>query len=67
MAQATEAYRAEMDVVGQFLEECCLTGTPYRVPATPLYDAYKRWCDQTDEPPSALQTGGPEAPEPANP
>lgn len=47
--QATAGYRAEMDVVGQFLAECCLIGPNYRTKAAELYDAYKRWCDQNGE------------------
>lgn len=46
---ATTTYRASMDVLGQFLEECCLVDTAIRVKATTLYDAYKRWCDANGE------------------
>ena len=41
--QATTGYRAEMDVLGQFITECCLVGPNYRVKADKLYDAYKVW------------------------
>lgn len=44
--QATAGYRAEMDVVGGFIDECCLTGSNYRAKADELYDAYKRWCER---------------------
>jgi putative DNA primase/helicase len=44
--QATAGYRTEMDVLGQFISECCLTGPNYRTKAATLYDAYKAWCDQ---------------------
>jgi P4 family phage/plasmid primase-like protien len=40
---ATADYKAEMDVVGQFIMECCLTGSNYRVKAAELYEAYTRW------------------------
>ena len=44
--QATAGYQSEMDVLGQFIDECCLVGANYRTKASALYDAYKRWCDQ---------------------
>ena len=44
--QATAGYRTEMDILGQFIEECCLVGPNYRTKASALYEAYKRWCDQ---------------------
>ena len=44
--QATAGYRTEMDVLGQFMDECCLVGPNYRTKANDLYEAYKRWCDQ---------------------
>jgi P4 family phage/plasmid primase-like protien len=44
--QATAGYRAEMDTVGGFIAECCLTGPHYRAKADELYDAYKRWCER---------------------
>ena len=49
VTQATAGYRAEMDVLGQFIEDCCLTGSNYRVKASELYEAYKRWCEQNGE------------------
>jgi P4 family phage/plasmid primase-like protien len=47
--QATAGYRAEMDVLGGFIEECCLTGDHYRVKAATLYNTYKHWCEQNGE------------------
>ena len=47
---ATAGYRAEMDVLGQFLEDCCLVGANYRTKAADLYEAYKRWCEQQGVP-----------------
>lgn len=47
--QATAGYRHEMDVLGQFLADRCLSGPSYRVPATLLYEAYRRWCDASGE------------------
>lgn len=42
---ATDQYRRDSDTLGAFLEDCCMTGSEqYQEPATPLYDAYVRWC-----------------------
>lgn len=46
---ATASYRLEMDVLGAFLEECCELGPALRAPATPLYEAYRHWCDRSGE------------------
>jgi hypothetical protein len=41
---ATNCYRDEMDVLGQFIEECCVGGgSPCRVKASDLLDEYKKW------------------------
>jgi putative DNA primase/helicase len=40
---ATKAYRNDMDTLGQFIAECCVTGPNYRTKADKLYDAYTRW------------------------
>jgi putative DNA primase/helicase len=47
--QATAGYRTEMDVLGQFITECCLVGLNYRSKASDLYDAYRHWCEQNGE------------------
>lgn len=59
VTKATEMYRKDMDVLGQFIEDCCLTGdTRYQVKASELYEAYKRWCDQSGEPITKRQDWG---------
>lgn len=40
---ATEEYRKDMDIIGQFIEECCEMGTGYSVMKAELYEAYRRW------------------------
>lgn len=43
---ATREYKAEMDVVGQYLEECCVeerANDAVRIGASELYDDYVRW------------------------
>lgn len=41
---ATEAYRHEMDTLGQFLEECCRISPEARIKAGVFYKAYQQWC-----------------------
>src|SRR5262249_771683 len=47
--QATASYREEMDVIGRFLTECCLLNPQVRVQGSVLYNAYKHWCDESNE------------------
>jgi len=56
--QATGAYRAEMDVLGAFLRECCELGTEYNVAAKDLYGAYKFWCEDNGERPETQRRFG---------
>lgn len=46
--QATDAYRAEMDVVSAFLEACCTTGKG-ETKASTLYSAYCQWASINNE------------------
>jgi putative DNA primase/helicase len=46
---ATESYRAEMDVLGQFLATCCTEASGAFVPVGDLYAAYQRWCEANGE------------------
>jgi putative DNA primase/helicase len=47
--RATVEYRAEMDVVGAFLAECCAIAPERDVSAADLYKAYGEWCKDTGE------------------
>ena len=40
---ATAAYRAEMDILAQFIAECCITQKGAQVKSNDLYNAYKDW------------------------
>jgi putative DNA primase/helicase len=44
---ATAKYRAEQDVLGQFLTECCVVGPDYRAEAKELFARYGEWCSET--------------------
>jgi putative DNA primase/helicase len=46
---ATSAYRSEMDLIGQFLDETCVVNLRSRVGCGDLYTAYARWCDESGE------------------
>ncbi len=43
---ATQTYREEMDLFGQFLTDCCLLGPLQRATTEELYQAYGLWCTQ---------------------
>jgi putative DNA primase/helicase len=47
--KATGEYRAEMDVLGGFLKECCKQGPNENEAAGDLYEAYKLWCQDGGE------------------
>jgi putative DNA primase/helicase len=41
--EATRAYRDEMDAIGQFVADCCITGNGRKVDVADLYRAYQDW------------------------
>jgi putative DNA primase/helicase len=47
--KATESYRAEMDAVGEFLEEKTLKDEAATTPVKTLYGAYAAWCQESGE------------------
>lgn len=49
VADATASYRLEMDTVGQFLEDCCVTGRSAHASAADLYSSYESWCKDSGE------------------
>jgi len=50
---ATNTYRVEMDVVGNFLDERTVKGETMRVRAGELYAAYKTWCESNGHTPKS--------------
>jgi putative DNA primase/helicase len=46
---ATEGYRAEMDVLAAFFQECCVFDKRAEAGASDLYKAYVRWCEAAGE------------------
>lgn len=46
---ATATYRSDMDVVGAFLDDCCLLALHARADCAALYAAYTKWCEEGGE------------------
>ena len=51
VTEATARYRNESDVIGQFLDECCLLDSTKNVPSITLYKEYDSWCEDNGERP----------------
>src|SRR5215210_4975916 len=49
--EATGAYRAEMDLLGAFLRECCRKDPDENTGTQDLYKAYRLWCEEGGERP----------------
>jgi hypothetical protein len=46
VTEATEAYRAEMDIVGLFIQDACVTDPKAVTPSKTLYEAFQEWCSE---------------------
>ena len=46
---ATEEYRASQDLIGEFIDDCCLVGNDFRVRCGEFYAALKTWCEASGE------------------
>ena len=55
---STQDYRAEMDVVGRFLEECCRFNDQFRIKMGDLHTAFLTWCEGTGVSPLTLVVFG---------
>jgi putative DNA primase/helicase len=55
---ATEAYRAEQDVLAAFLDDCCIMSEDKQATASALYKAYSEWCKESGEKPLAKRAFG---------
>ena len=58
VADATENYRAEMDVLAAWLTDCCIVGKRYEAKASDLYASYCQWCDRSGEHPEKQRKFG---------
>lgn len=55
---ATEEYRREQDVIGRFLEDCCVLHPDAEVGASALFRRYESWCDEQRETPKTQHKFG---------
>ena len=46
---ATEDYRGEMDIIGNFVKECCIQQPGHTIRVRELFKAYQEWCTQNNE------------------
>ncbi len=46
---ATDEYKTEQDVLGSFVEECCMIGNSYRIKSSTLYQGYRKWAETSGE------------------
>jgi putative DNA primase/helicase len=46
---ATDEYRSEMDVIGNFLKECCIHKPEVSIRIRELFKAYQEWCEGNNE------------------
>jgi putative DNA primase/helicase len=47
--EATDSYRADMDVLGEFIEDRCTIGAQFTARASDLYHSYTQWCEARGE------------------
>ena len=43
VSEATKEYKNEMDIISDFINECCIEGEGYHVLSRDLYNTYKEW------------------------
>lgn len=48
---ATTAYRDEMDLLGEFFNDCCIISDQAETASKTLYEEYERWCQKNGERP----------------
>jgi len=55
---ATQGYKAEMDVLAEFLSECCVEDPVCKVASKDIYQTYLRWCETNGETPVTQRSFG---------
>jgi putative DNA primase/helicase len=55
---ATDAYRADSDVLGEFIAEKCITGTDEWATKDEMFRAYATWCEASGENPVSKRRFG---------
>ena len=51
VVSATGSYRAAMDTLGQFVDECCVLEAGAETKASDVRDKYEQWCKSNGERP----------------
>jgi putative DNA primase/helicase len=46
---ATDEYRSEMDIIGNFVKDCCVQKPGIIIKVRELYKAYEKWCNENNE------------------
>jgi putative DNA primase/helicase len=54
--QATDAYRDEMDALGEFVGECCVEEPGAQATTKGIYDVYTAWAQRAGEKPVGIKT-----------
>jgi len=49
VTDATNEYRNEMDLLSDFISECCTEGPDLKVSSKDLYGVYSKWCEDNGE------------------
>jgi putative DNA primase/helicase len=49
ITSATDEYRSEMDIIGNFIKERCVQGEDGSIRARELFKCYQDWCDDHNE------------------
>ena len=55
---ATEDYRNEMDILSEFIRDCCSEGNLLEVKTKDFYEAYCNWCERNGDRPLPKRTVG---------
>jgi len=56
--EATAEYKSSMDVISEFIEQCCIESHRAQAVTKELYKVYKIWCEENDEKPANKRAFG---------
>ena len=56
--EATAEYKSSMDVMAEFIEQCCIESHRAQITTKELYKVYKNWCEENDEKPVVKRSFG---------
>jgi putative DNA primase/helicase len=58
VSEATAGYRQEMDLVGNFIGDCCVVSPKVSLGAGALYNGFESWCKESGEEPISQKSFG---------